>query len=263
MADIKRKLKDNLKSVKERIAGACDKAGRDPSGVKLIAVTKYVGLDVVKHMVDLGFSDLGESRVQELCKRAGMVNELLSRRPRDPAAGAVPRPRWHMVGHLQRNKVKQVVPWVDMIQSVDSLRLAEEIDTQAGKIDRVIDVLLQVNTSGEPQKHGVAVGAATHLAEHIAPLPHLNLCGLMAMAPLVEDRGIIYDSFVRCQELYDEIVHEVRLGEQFRHLSLGMSTDFEIGIAVGATIVRIGSALFKGIPLADAPDAPESAEATA
>ena len=126
--------------------------------------------------------------------------------------------------------------------------MAEEIDSKAGQLGRKIDVLLQVNTSGEEAKSGVAVGAATHLAEFIAPLPNIHLCGLMTMAPYTDDRGTIYDCFSRCRELFDEIAYEVGVGEQFRHLSMGMSGDFEIAIACGATIVRIGSALFEGVP---------------
>ena len=250
MLDIKRKLTENIKHVHERIAEACHSARRNANEVKLIAVTKYVGLDVLKVLPDVGLSDLGESRAQELTKWAAMINEFLSRRARDLAAGAMPRPRWHMIGHLQRNKVKTVLPWADTIHSVDSLRLAEEINTRAGQMDRTVDILLQVNASVESTKFGVAVGAATHLAELIAPLPNISLCGLMTMAPLTEDRGTIYDCFTRCRELYDEIYHEVGVGEQFRHLSMGMSNDFEIAIACGATIVRIGSALFEGLPQA-------------
>ncbi len=130
---MKRKLAENLKRVQHRIETACASCGRDPKSVTLIAVTKNVSIDIIRHLVNLGVSPLGESRVQELTKRAGMVHEWLGRRARDLSAGARPRPQWHMVGHLQRNKVTAVLPWVDLIHSVDSLRLAEELDTQSGK----------------------------------------------------------------------------------------------------------------------------------
>jgi PLP dependent protein len=248
MSEVRRKLSENVRRVRERIAEACIRAHRDPSAVALVAVTKYATIDLVKMMVDLGLPDLGESRVQELTKRAAMVHEFLSRRPRDASAGVVLRPRWHMVGHLQRNKVKALLPWVDLIHSVDSLRLAEEIDAEAAKLGRNVGILMEVNLSGETSKSGVAVAAATHLAEHVATLPHVSLCGLMTMAPLTEDRGVIHHCFVRSQELFEEIAHELPVGPQFRHLSMGMSGDFEIAIAAGATIVRIGSALFEGLP---------------
>ncbi|HRX83452.1 MAG TPA: YggS family pyridoxal phosphate-dependent enzyme [Phycisphaerae bacterium] len=248
MTDIKRTLTENLARVRERIAAACASARRAPESVKLIAVTKYAGLDVLKVMPDVGLTDLGESRAPELVKRAAAINEFLSRRARDLSAGAMPRPHWHMIGHLQRNKVKLVLPWTEMVHSVDSLRLAEEVNTRAGSLDRVVDVLLQVNCSGEESKFGVAVGAVTHLAEMIAPLPHISLCGLMTMAPYTEDETVIRSTFTRCQELFDEIRHDLDVGPQFRHLSMGMSHDFEIAIACGATIVRIGTALFEGLP---------------
>ncbi len=248
MVDIKKTLAENLQRVRDKIGAACSAANRPADDVRLIAVTKYAGLDVLQCLPDAGFEDLGESRAQELVKRAAAINEFLSRRPRDLSAGAMPRPRWHMIGHLQRNKVRSMLPWVEMIHSVDSLRLAEEIDAEGNRADRVVDVLMQVNCSGEEQKFGVAVGAATHLAEMIAPMPHISLCGLMTMAPFTDDRGVIYDCFTRCQELFDEIYHEVGVGEQFRHLSMGMSSDFDVAIACGATLVRIGTALFEGLP---------------
>ena len=254
---MRRKLSENWKRVEKRIADACHRAGRKPESVKLIAVTKYASLDLIRVMVDLGFPDLAESRVQELTKRAAAVNEWLSRRPRNSRSGARPRPRWHMVGHLQRNKVKAVLPWIDMIHSLDSLRLAEELDTQAAKLDRKIPILIQVNAADEPGKHGVAVAATTHLAEQIVSLEHLEVRGLMSMAPLTEDPEIGRRVFVRVRELFEEIVSERTCGPGFRELSLGMSSDFEAGIEAGATMVRIGSALFEGIPLGAEPVAAE------
>ncbi len=214
-----------------------------------MAVTKYAPLDVIRALVDLGLPILGESKVQDLAKRAAMVNEWLDRRSVDADAPTRPVPAWHMIGHLQRNKVKALLPWVQMIQSVDSLRLAEEIDARAGKLDRSIQILLEVNVSGESDKFGVAVAATTHLAEQVHSLEHLELCGLMAMAPLTDDVECIRRSFERVRELFDEIVAERLCGPAFRELSLGMSNDFEYGIEAGATCVRIGSALLEGIEL--------------
>jgi pyridoxal phosphate enzyme (YggS family) len=247
---MKRKLTENWKRIEQRIADACHRAGRKPESVNLVAITKYASLDVIHLMVDLGFTDLGESRVQELTKRAAAVNEWLGRRPRDISAGAKPRPRWHMVGHLQRNKVKAVLPWIDLVHSVDSLRLAEEIDAQSAKLGRMTPLLLQVNAGDEPQKSGVAVAAATHLAEQVVSLEHVELRGLMAMAPLTADESRIRYVFGRARELFDEIIGERTCGPAFRELSLGMSRDFEYGIEAGATYVRIGTALFEGIELA-------------
>lgn len=247
MSDIKRKLADNIKHVKERICCACVDAGRDPSEVTMVAVTKYADEQAIRHLLELGVTDLAESRVQALAARAELMSSY------------VPPPQWHMVGHLQRNKVKQVLPWVGMVQSVDSLRLAEELDAAAEQKNSVVDVLMQVNVSGEKSKSGVAVGASTHMAECVASLKHLRLRGLMAMGPQTEDRSAIRAAFVRCRELFEEIANEVPVGDQFRDLSLGMSDDFELGIANGATIVRIGRALFEGV----AKPAPETESKTA
>lgn len=243
---MKRKLSDNVKRIQWRIEDACRRAGRDPSRVKLVAVTKSVGLDVIRNLLDIGVRDLGENRVQELTKRAAMIQEGMNRRTRDHGLPVIPRPRWHMVGHLQRNKVKALLPWVEMIHAVDSLRLAEEIDAQAEKINRVIPVLVEVNASEESTKQGVAVAATTHLVEQLNTLAHIEVRGLMGMAPLTEDESRIRNTFDRIRELFDEIVRE-RFGEpHFKELSLGMSHDFEYGIEFGATFVRIGSALFEG-----------------
>ena len=244
---MKRKLSENWKRIEQRIHDACRRARRDPSNVTLVAVTKYASLDVIRAMVELGFPDLGESRVQELSKRAAAVNEWLSRRMRDANAPPREKPRWHMVGHLQRNKVKAVLPWIDMIHSLDSLRLAEEIDAQSAKLGCVTPVLLEVNAASESSKFGVAVAAVAHLAEQLQSLEHIQLRGLMAMAPMTDDASHIRQVFGRVRELFDEMVSERICGPQFKDLSLGMSNDFEYGIEFGATFVRIGSALFEGV----------------
>jgi pyridoxal phosphate enzyme (YggS family) len=154
--------------------------------------------------------------------------------------------RWHMIGHLQRNKVKSVLPLISLIHSVDSLRLAEELETQGIKAERRIPVLMQVNASEEAQKHGVAVGASVHLAEQIDSMPHLQLMGLMSMAPLTEDESVIRHCFARTREIFDEMKWHKIGGTSMKHLSMGMSHDFELAIAEGATMLRIGSALFGG-----------------
>jgi len=255
---MKRKLQENIKRVEHRIAEACRQCGRDPKSVTMVAVTKSVTLDIIRAMVDLGAGHLGENRVQELTKRAAMVNEFLGRRARDLSAGARPRPNWHMVGHLQRNKVQSLLPWVSLIHSLDSLRLAEEIDSQSAKLNRVTPVLLQVNIGDEPQKNGVAVAAAIHLLEQIKTLDHIRIRGLMGMAPQTDDLDVINHAFGRAKDLFDEIVAERVCGPQFRELSLGMSGDFEVAIRYGATYVRIGSALYEGIELREASPAADA-----
>ncbi len=244
---MRRKLLENYKRIEQRIQDACSRYDRDPSSITLVAVTKSVSLDVIRVLVDLNLQHLGENRAQELTQRAGMINEWLGRRARDLSAGAKPRPNWHMIGHLQRNKVKHLLPWVDLIHSVDSLRLAEEIDAQSGKLNRVTPILLEVHASNEPTKQGVAVAAASHLAEQISTLPNIEIRGLMAMAPLTDDEFVIRHTFERTRELFEEIVGERICGPQFKELSIGMSNDFEYGIEAGATYLRIGTALFEGV----------------
>ena len=247
---MKRKLQENLRRVEQRIEEACARVDRTPEDVTLVAVTKYAPFDVIRSMVELGTQALGENRVAELTKRAAMMQEWLNRRHRDSNAAPIARPRWHMIGHLQRNKVKALLPWIEMIHSVDSLRLAEEIDAQSAKLDRVMPILLEVNASGEGSKQGVAVAATTHLAEQIHSLKHVDIRGLMTMAPLTDDESVVRYTFERTRELFDEIVSERICGPQFKELSIGMSSDFEIAIEYGATFVRVGSALYEGLELA-------------
>lgn len=237
-------ISQRLDQVKANIAAACDRAGRSVDGVKLIVVTKTAPVEAVKEVIKLGFYDLGENRVQHLKQVADEVAEFLADPKDDTSLPA--SVNWHMIGHLQRNKVKPVMKYSSLIHSVDTLRLAEEISNVAVKADTQADVLLQVNCSGEPQKYGVPVGAATHLAEQIVTMPNLRLIGLMTMAPLTMDKDVVRASFVRAHELFEEIRGERQVGNSFSQLSMGMSQDYEIAVEEGATILRIGSAIFAG-----------------
>jgi pyridoxal phosphate enzyme (YggS family) len=240
-------LAEKLDEVKDRIAAACQKAKRDPSEVTLIAVTKTAAPEQIREILGLGISDLGESRVQVLTQRAGQVNEYHQRRVQHGEAAGMPaKIRWHMIGHLQRNKVKAVLPIVSVIHSIDSLRLAEEIDVQAAKVDRKVPVLLQVNASEESSKFGVAVGAAVHLAEQIDSMPNLQMMGLMTMAEPGQPEAKLRHTFARTREIFEEMKWHKIGGNHLRHLSMGMSSDFEEAILEGATMVRIGTALFGG-----------------
>jgi pyridoxal phosphate enzyme (YggS family) len=241
-------LAEKLEEVREKIAAAAAKAKREPSEVTLIAVTKTAAPEQIREVVQLGVTDLGESRVQVLTQRAAQMNEHLQRRMTHGSAegAAAPRVRWHMIGHLQRNKVKAVLPLVGLVHTIDSLRLAEEIDGQAAKLNRKMPVLMQVNAGEEPQKFGVAVGAAVHLAEQIDSMPNLQLLGLMTMAPLEAPEAKVRQAFSRTREIFEELRWHKIGGAALRHLSMGMSNDFEMAIAEGATMVRIGSLLFGG-----------------
>jgi pyridoxal phosphate enzyme (YggS family) len=246
MANQRRRLADNLRRVRERIAEAAIRGGRRPEDVRLVAVTKAVDLEVAKLLLDLGQLDLGENRVQQLVKRASLIDEQMQRRA---AAGSETfgRVRWHMIGHLQRNKVRQILPMVTLIHSMDTLRLAEEISARAEKGGQPCEVLLQVNVSGEKSKSGVPAAAAPYLIEQIASLPKLDILGLMTMAPLVDDPEKVRGVFVRARELFEEIRAARKAGPRFTHLSMGMSNDYQVAIEEGATLVRVGSALFEGV----------------
>ncbi len=246
-------LAQKLREVQSRIAAAAIAARRSPSEVTLVAVTKTAVPEQIREILALGIVDLGESRVQQLVQRSAQLTEYLQRRVVHAADSAPsPRPRWHMIGHLQRNKVKALLPSVQVIHGVDSLRLAEELETQSQRAGKRQAVMLQLNAGEEPQKFGVAVGAAVHLGEQIASMPHLALVGLMTMAPLDAGAGAGGDKsrrvFARTREVFEEMRWHKIGGPSFKHLSMGMSHDFELAIAEGATMVRIGTALFGGEP---------------
>ncbi|HSU69066.1 MAG TPA: YggS family pyridoxal phosphate-dependent enzyme [Tepidisphaeraceae bacterium] len=239
-------LAEKLDQVRERIAQAAAKAKRDPGEITLVAVTKTAAPEQIREILQLGVADLGESRVQVLAQRAAQLNEFVARRAVHGDGGFPDKIRWHLIGHLQRNKVKQVLPIVTMIHSIDSLRLAEELDTQAAKAGKRVPVLLQVNASEEPSKFGVAVGAAVHLAEQIDSMPNLQFVGLMTMGPLDVPEAKVRQAFSRTREIFEEMRWHKIGGANLRHLSMGMSNDFELAIAEGSTMVRIGSELFGG-----------------
>lgn len=246
-----------LTEIRERIAAACAKANRELSEVTMIAVTKTAAPEQIREILQLGVGDLGESRVQVLTQKVAQVNEFYNRQKargeEEAVAALAPRLRWHMIGHLQRNKVKPILPLVDFVHSVDSLRLAEEIEVAGGKINKTTPVFLQINASEENSKFGVAVGASLHLAEQIALMANISLVGLMAMAPLDATPEVSRTVFARTREIFDEIKWNKIGGAAFKHLSMGMSNDFEAAIAEGATMIRVGTALFGG-KLADGDD---------
>ena len=230
--------------MEETIASACARAGRKREDLRLVVVTKSAGLEEIEEVVRLGYNHLGENRVQQLKKVAAQVANFTA--DERESSGLPQKIHWHMIGHLQRNKVRQVLPLASLTHSVDTLRLAEEISSAGEKLNLRPRVLLQVNTSHEPQKYGVPVGAATHLAEQIETLPNLQLIGLMTMAPLTRNKDTIRACFVRARELFYEMQGEKIVGKHFTELSMGMSSDYESAIEEGATILRIGSAVFAG-----------------
>lgn len=240
-------LKERYRRTQQRIGEAAERSGRRAEQIVCVAVTKTASPDQIRRLMELGHQDFGENRVQQLQQRVAMTEELLSRHRMmgTGGEGAPPeRVRWHMVGHLQRNKVKTVIPLVKLIHSVDSLRLAEELEQQAAKEDREVDVLLQVNSSGEGSKHGFKAPAVPHVAEQMTTMTHLKVRGLMTMAPYSENPEESRPYFQRTAELFRDIATAGTCGRGFNILSMGMSNDFEVAVECGANLIRLGRALF-------------------
>ena len=252
-------LKERYTEVKERIAHAAAKAGQDPRRVVLVAVTKTAEPDQIRDLIRLGHTDFGENRVQQLIQRALLIDEWMARHKTLPGVSwPAPRKgakegkqpsaaeivRWHMIGHLQRNKARKVVEVCRLIHSVDSLRLAEELQQIAAKREKPVEVLLQVNCSGEKSKFGCAIAAAPHLAAQIDTMIQVRLRGLMTMAPYSANPEDSRDTFARAKELFDEMSDDGLGGQHFNILSMGMSGDYEVAIQEGANMVRVGTAIF-------------------
>jgi PLP dependent protein len=223
-------LAENLKAVKERIAEATRRSGRSADGVKLVAVTKYVPLEVVRSLVELGCRDLGESRPQSLWDKAAAVG--------DQAVS------WHLIGHLQRNKVERTVSLVSLLHSGDSVRLLHAIHVAAAAIGRRVPVLLEINISGDATKHGFAPADVESQLPAIASLAHVEIRGLMGMASREGDLDQARREFASLRQLRDRLREVVPPEIELNELSMGMSGDFEVAIEEGATMVRVGSALF-------------------
>jgi pyridoxal phosphate enzyme (YggS family) len=222
-------LADRIAGVRARVAEACRRAGRNPAGVTLVGVTKTVSPGVAALVAELGLRDLGESRPQELWKKA------------EALAGA----DWHLIGHFQRNKIDRTVPLVALIHSVDSERLLDALDAFGRKRGAPVPVLLEVNCSGESSKGGVAPADVPALADTLAARSGVEVRGLMTMAAYSDDPQSARPAFARLRALRDEL--RARTGLALAELSMGMSGDFEIGVEEGATFVRVGSTLFEGL----------------
>ncbi|MDZ7359983.1 MAG: YggS family pyridoxal phosphate-dependent enzyme [candidate division KSB1 bacterium] len=227
-------IRTRVEAVRHRIAAACERVGRQPTEVTLVAVTKTVPPEAIQSAFAAGVRCFGENRVQEA---AAKISPDLFRE--SEAA-----PEWHLVGHLQTNKVKKALELFHVIQSVDSQRLAETIQRHAAALQKTVEVFIEVNTSGEASKFGVTPAQALPLARHLAQLPNLQLTGLMTIGALTGNQEIIRNCFRRLRDLRAEISAENLSGVQLRHLSMGMTDDFELAIEEGSTMVRVGRAIF-------------------
>lgn len=222
-------LAENLKAVEKNIAEACVRANRKREEVKLIAVSKTKPVSMLQEIYDEGIRYFGENKVQELTDKVEQLPDDI---------------HWHMIGHLQRNKVKYIVDKVDMIHSVDSLRLAETIEQEAAKKNVVVNVLLEVNVAEEDTKFGLKVEEVIPLIEQISSFKHIKICGLMTIAPYVENAEENRDVFARLKQLSVDINKKNIDNVSVRELSMGMTNDYEVAIEEGATMVRVGTGIF-------------------
>ena len=222
-------INENLLSVKERIKKACEKSGRNPQDITLLAVTKTVPTERIKEIMSLGVTSLGENRVQELLSK---YDEL-------------PDARWHIIGHLQTNKVKSIIGKTQLIHSVDSVHLAKEIGKQSVLKDTVTDILLEVNVSGEESKYGMDLDFVDEMLSECEGIRGIRVRGLMTMAPLGAEESEIRKIFSALYKKYVDISTKKYDNISMDFLSMGMSSDFDIAIEEGANIVRVGRGLFQ------------------
>ena len=222
-------VQEQLEEVRQNIRNACERSGRKVEDVTLIAVSKTKPVPMLQEAYDAGARDFGENKVQE----------ILEKEPQLPSDI-----RWHMIGHLQRNKVRQVVGKACMIHSVDSLRLAEAISQEAVKQDRIVPVLIEVNVAQEESKFGVTAEETIALIEAAAKLPHISIRGLMTIAPFVEDPEENRPIFRKLKQLSVDIAAKNINNVTMSVLSMGMTNDYEVAIEEGATMVRVGTGIF-------------------
>lgn len=222
-------IRENIYTVEENICAACSRSKRARGDVKLIAVSKTKPVEMLQEAYDLGCRDFGENKVQELIDKYDKM-------PKDI--------RWHMIGHLQRNKVKYIVDKVYMIHSVDSLRLAEEISKEAVKKNVIVPILIEVNVANEESKFGTASEDAVALVEAVSVLPNIVVKGLMTIAPYVENSEDNRLYFAKLKQIYVDIIHKNIDNVFMEELSMGMTGDYEVAIEEGATLIRVGTGIF-------------------
>ena len=232
MSQLVARIAENLAHLRERIAEAAATSGRPADAITVVAVTKYVAEQEIRALVEAGCTLLGENRPQQLREKAHAVKDL-------PV-------RWHMIGHLQRNKVRRTLGLVEMVQSADSPRLVTAIDRVAAELSRPMPILLEVNVSGDAAKHGFEPEAIEPYLEDLADCEWVEVRGLMCMAGLEGGPEAARGDFARLRQLRERLARNCPKGVSLNELSMGMSGDFEAAVTEGATIVRIGSALFEG-----------------
>jgi pyridoxal phosphate enzyme (YggS family) len=226
------KLASRFQLIEDRIQAACRRAGRSRDEVTLVAVTKTVDSAIARLLPKLGLFELGESRPQELWRKAAELPQSV---------------HWHLVGHLQRNKIERTLPLVHLIHSVDSVRLLQALDQEADKQERALRVLVEVNASREREKHGFAPEELPGVVQQIHSLHQVQVIGLMTMAALEPDPERWRPTFALLRSLAEQLKARISPPHRMEHLSMGMTNDFQVAIEEGATLIRLGTALFEGI----------------
>ncbi len=219
----------NLDNLRSQIAAVCRACGRNPQEITILAVTKTFPAEIIRKSIAAGLTEIGESRVQEAEAKFAEIGHL---------------GRYHLIGHLQSNKVKKAIQLFDVIQSVDSIELAGEISRRSAEAGKTIECLLEVNSSGEDQKYGVWPELALELIREMSELPSISLRGIMTVGPLTEDEDLVRGAFRVCQKIFIEA--RAKVGDRFSILSMGMSSDYRLAIEEGSTMIRIGTGLFGG-----------------
>lgn len=223
-------ISENISRLKNHIAAICRETGRDPKDITIVGITKYSTADQIREAMAAGITNIGENKVQQAAVKFQGLSGVLR----------------HMVGHLQTNKVKAALETFDVIQSVDSLKLAQEIERQCRKLGCRVEVLVQVNTAGEEQKSGIAPENLLDLLEQMSALKSVEVVGLMAIGPLTNDRKAIRLCFWKTKKFYDEVAKRFKgvANIKMKYLSMGMSDDYDIAIEEGANMIRIGRSIF-------------------
>lgn len=247
-ADWEDQLARNVSAVRQRIAVAAERAGRSPDEVRLVAVTKYAPAEVLGILPRLGVHDVGESRILQLAARAAEVGGAVMGWDGPAGENDV---RWHMIGHVQRNKIRSLLPHARVVHSLDSVRLADALGRQALTNEIDVDVFIELNVAGEESKQGAPVERLDELVVAVYEHDRLRLRGLMTMAPYDPDPEHARPVFARLHELLASLHDRGCIDEHCRHLSMGMSQDYAVAVEEGATCVRVGSVLFEGLPTAD------------
>jgi pyridoxal phosphate enzyme (YggS family) len=222
-------IQDNISIIKEEIAKVCRSIGRSPEEITLIAVSKTIGTDVINHAIECGITDLGENKVQEIMDKHEVVSKNVN---------------WHLIGHLQTNKVKYIIDKVKLIHSVDSIKLADEINKRAEKSNLIKEVLVQINVAEEDTKFGIAIDEAADFIKSISEFDNLRVMGLMTIAPYDLDSENVRPVFRQLKVKFSELSQMNLPNVHMKYLSMGMSNDYKVAIEEGSNMIRVGTAIF-------------------